>query len=291
MTSLGRVGIYSGELRFLRDRAQAEEAAAEVEQLGFGALWVPGGAGTGLPLFDVLEGILAATERIPVVSAILSIWVEDAQAAAAGQLRLRTRFPGRFVLGLGTSHAPLVDESVRERLAKPRTAMAEYLDELDAAVPEEARRERLLGALGPRMLELAGARTLGTHPYLVTPEHTRAAREILGDGPLIAPEQAVILEEDPAVAREIARRHLAVYLGLPNYTSNWLRHGLTEADLRDGGSDRLVDELVAWGDEQRIAERIAGHHDAGADHVALMVLRGEKGLPTDVWRRLAPLAG
>jgi probable F420-dependent oxidoreductase len=187
------------------------------------------------------------------------------------------------------SHGPLID-NVKEAgtYAKPLAKTREYLDQLDAASPRLADNDRVLAALGPKMLELARTRSAGVHPYLVTPEHTALARQALGEGPLVAPEQAVALTTDAAVGRELARKHMSGYLGLPNYTNNWLRLGFTEDDLADGGSDRLVDALVAWGDEDAIAARIQAHRDAGADHVCLQILTAGNPLAVDEARALAP---
>jgi probable F420-dependent oxidoreductase len=287
--TIGTLGVWSGELRFKRDRSVAEAAAAELDELGYGTLWIPGGTGTGAPLFDVVGGVLAATSRVTIATGVLSIWVQDATTTAADHAAVRAAHPGRFLLGLGTSHVKLVGEEAKALLAKPRTAMIRYLDGMDAALGEDTSGERILAALGPRMLELARERTRGTHPYFVTPEHTATARQALGPDVLVAPEQGVVLETDPARAREIARAHMEIYLGLPNYTNNLIRNGdFTEDDLRDGGSDRLVDAVVAWGDEDAIAARVAEHRDAGADHVALQVLTGRRGeMPLPEWRRLA----
>jgi probable F420-dependent oxidoreductase len=169
--------------------------------------------------------------------------------------------------------------------------MRDFLDALDAASPPVPAAERMLAALGPRMLELARDRTAGAHPYLVTPDHTFAARAVLGDGPLLATEVMVVLDDDPERARAVARQHLSRYMVLPNYTSNFLRHGFTDDDLLDGGSDRLVDGLIGWGDVTAIVARIAEHHDAGADHVCVQVLQADAAaLPRDAWRRLATAA-
>jgi probable F420-dependent oxidoreductase len=165
--------------------------------------------------------------------------------------------------------------------------MVAYLDALDAAPEPPPREERVLAALGPRMLALSRDRSAGAHPYLTQPEHTAVAREALGEGKLLAPEQGVVLESDPDRARELARGFLKPYLGLPNYTNNWLRHGFTEDDLRDGGTDRLVDALIAWGDEDAIHARVREHLDAGADHVCLQVIHGGDRPPLQEWRRLA----
>jgi probable F420-dependent oxidoreductase len=192
--------------------------------------------------------------------------------------------PGRFVLGLGVSHAKLADQYRR-----PYSALVAYLDALDAAgVPAE---RRVLAALGPKTLQLSADRAAGAIPYLVTPEHTAQAREILGEAPLLAPEFKVVPETDPTRARALAREALAMYLSLPNYTNSFLRLGFTEDDLADGGSDRLVDALYAWGDEDRIRDRVNAFHEAGADHVAIQVVDDgpRDGLQREAWRRLADL--
>ncbi len=285
--NVGALGGWSGELRFLRDRAAAAAAAAELEELGYGALWVPGGTGTGTPIFTALGELLAATRTVPVASAIISVWVEPPERVAEAQRRLRREHPGRFLLGLGISHARFLDQQAQQRMRTPLTVMREYLDDLDALSDEDRSSERILAALGPKMLDLARARSLGSHPYFVTPEHTATARQSLGPGVLLAPEQAVVLERDSVRAREIARAHMALYLELPNYVNNLRRSGFGEVDLKGGGSDRLVDAIVAWGDESAVAERVAEHRQAGADHVAIQVLSGRRELPLPEWRRLA----
>ncbi len=283
---LGPIGIWSSELRF-GDRQAALEAAASIEELGYGAIWVPGGAGGDI--FGDVTVLLRATHDIVVATGILNVWMHEAPDVAAAHDAVRSAHPGRFLLGLGISHAPLVNAQ-GGRYQQPLEVMTRYLDGLDAAVPPVPGGERVLAALGPRMLRLAKDRAGGAHPYLVTPEHTSVARGVLGSGALLAPEQAVVLETDPANARDIGRKHLHRYLRLPNYTNNFLRLGFTSADLEDGGSDRLVDGIVAWGDEDAIAARIQAHRDAGADHVCLQVLpRAGESLPTDQWRALAAL--
>ncbi|WP_330290727.1 LLM class F420-dependent oxidoreductase [Streptomyces sp. NBC_00576] len=285
MTSLketvGRYGIFSLGLRAedpegLTERA---EAAAEVEELGFGAAWLGGSPGVrhAVPLVE-------ATSRLVVATGIQTIWQEDATETASRIAELEATHPGRFLLGLGVSHAGMA-----ERYRRPYTSMVEYLDALDAAGQPAER--RVLAALGPKMLGLSRDRAAGSHPYLVTPEHTAQAREALGEAPLLAPELKVILDTDPDRARTTARSALAFYLTLPNYTNNFLRIGFTENDLTDGGSDRLIDAVFAWGSEDRIRERIGAFHTAGADHVALQVVedRSRDALPRDGWRRLADL--
>ncbi|WP_181797054.1 LLM class F420-dependent oxidoreductase [Streptomyces sp. WELS2] len=281
--SVGRYGVWSIELRAEDParRGELDEAAAELEELGYGAIWL-GGNSTA----DHAAPLLGATRRVVVGTSIQSVWQQDAATTAAGFAGLETAHPGRFALGLGVSHGPRVKEYRR-----PYAAMVEYLDELDrAGVPAE---RRVLAALGPRMLELARDRAAGAIPYLTTPEHTEQARRILGAGPLLAPELKVVLESDPGRARETARAYLAHYLELPNYTNNFLRLGFTEADVADGGSDRLVDAVFAWGDESRIRERVTAFHEAGADHVALQVVTEHTGEipPRKEWRALAALLG
>jgi probable F420-dependent oxidoreductase len=279
---LGRLGIWSSGLRASRDSAVLE-AAAELEELGYGTLWYPGGRGTRP--FEIAATLLDATTEIAVASGIVSIWETTVEQAQAGFAQLEEVGPGRFLLGLGVSHAPLVDRGDERRYHRPLHVMTTYLDEL-VGVPVE---RRIIAALGPKMLDLALAQSIGTHPYLVTPEIVAELRERAGSA-VIATEHAVVLEADSERARTIAREHLAMYLVLPNYVNNWLRHGFTEADLDGGGSDRLVDALVAWGDVDQIAARVSEHFAAGADHVCLQVLGSGAGLPMDEWRLLAGVA-
>ena len=282
---LGRVGIWSGVLR-RGDEAEAAEAAAELEALGFGALWIPGGAG-GDVLGDSLR-LMDATKSVKVATGILNIWMHEAQDVAAGHAALTEQHPGRFLLGLGVSHAPAVERS-NQSYTRPFSKMVDYLDHLDAASPPVPHGEMVLAALGPKMLELSAERTAGAHPYFVPPAHTAIAREALGTGPLLAPEQMVVLDSDPESARTIARTNIARYLELPNYTNNLRALGYTDDDLTPPGSDRLVDAIVAWGDEAAIAGRVREHHDAGADHVCVQVLLADPAaFPRTEWRALGP---
>jgi probable F420-dependent oxidoreductase len=261
---LGRVGIWSMELRF-GDPGEAADAAAELEALGFGALWTPGGIGGDL-LGD-LSRLLGATRKAVIAAGILNIWKHEPAEVGAWWRSLPPGQQERVLLGLGVSHGLIIGEAY----AKPLTAMRAYLDRL---APEGLPAQALcLAALGPRMLELARDRTAGAHPYLVTPEHTAEAREILGPDALLAPEQAVVLEADPARARELARQALEQYRRLPNYANNWRRLGFTEDEIAQA-SDRLIDALFAWGDGERIAERVDAHIAAGADHVCLQLITG-----------------
>jgi probable F420-dependent oxidoreductase len=281
---LSGVGILSVALRF-GDPGEIHDAAAELEELGYSALWIAGGGGG-----DVLEAasrLLGATSHVAVGTCVLNIWMHDPDEVAAAHARLTSGGSHRFLLGLGISHAPMVEQAGLE-YRRPLDTMRAYLDRLDGAVPAVPARERLLGALGPRMLELASTRTGGAVPYLVTPEHTAGARAALGNDQLLAPEQMVILDSDPVRARELARRTLAIYLQLPNYTNNLRRLGFGDDDLAPPGSDRLVDALVAWGDVDAIAGRVREHHDAGADHVCVQVLVDDFAIfPLRAWRELA----
>jgi len=284
--ALGRVGIWSRELRFHGDRGAAADAARELEELGYGSLFIPD---VGGEVIEAVAELLDATQRVTVATGILNIWMHGAQDVADGRARLERAHPGRFALGLGASHAAVVDSATPGRYARPLSAMRSYLDELDAARPPAPVEGRMLAALGPRMLDLARERSAGAHPYLVSVEHTRRAREALGPDRVLAPELGVVLDGDRARALEIARANVANYLRLPNYTANFSRMGFTEEDLSGGGSERLVHALIACGDEQAIARRVEEHLQAGADHVCIQVIHpgGDEVLSLDAWRRLA----
>jgi probable F420-dependent oxidoreductase len=284
MAELIGVGLWSPGLRD-GDPGEVREAVAELESLGYTALWMPGGAGG--PILERAQQLVDASTTITVATGILNIWAHEPADVATAHASIELRGQGRFVLGLGVSHAPMVDR-IRSpgSYGKPLSKMRSYLDALDAQPAPVPPSERVLAALGPKMLDLARERAAGAHPYFVPVAHTRFARERLGPGPLLAPEQGVVLDDDPAAAKAKAREHVARYLQLPNYTNNLLRHGLTEDDLRDGGSDRLLDAIVPTGGVEAIAQRIAEHREAGADHVCLQVL-GEGLLPLPQWRALA----
>jgi probable F420-dependent oxidoreductase len=287
---LGSIGIWTRQLED-QPAAKAQEAAAELEQLGFGAIWF--GEAVGREAFSHAGLLLAATRRIVIATGIANIYARDPVTMAAAQKTLAEAYPDRFVLGLGVSHVPLVEQMRGHRYEKPVPTMRAYLDAMDKApyraVPPPSRPIRLLAALGPKMLQLAAERTDGAHPYNVNPEHTAQARGIMGPGPYLCPEQAVILETDAAKARQIGRAFLAIYLGLPNYANNFLRLGFDEADLQNGGSDLLIDAIIAWGDLYAIRNRIRDHQVAGADHVCIQVLTEDpQALPMREWRDLAP---
>ncbi|MGA8681478.1 MAG: LLM class F420-dependent oxidoreductase [Acidimicrobiales bacterium] len=261
-----------------------EASAAEMEELGYGTMWLSGGFNPGVS--GRFERLLAATARATVASGIINTWFTPAAEIASATHELEERFPGRFLLGLGVSHAALVEGSGRS-YERPLTQMVGFLDELDAARPTVPKDRRILAALGRRMLGMAAARSLGAHPYFVTVEHTVVAREVLGVGPLLAPEVAVVLATDAAAARESARGYMAGYLTLPNYVNNLRNLGWTEEDVTEGGSDRLVDSLVPWGSTQAVARRLHEHRDAGADHVCVQIVGPQGEFPVDSYRELA----
>jgi probable F420-dependent oxidoreductase len=283
---LGPVGIWSRELRSHQDKGAIAAAAGELEDLGYSALFVPD---VGGDVAGAVELLLGATRRAKVVTGILNIWLHPADEVARWRANVELLWPGRFGLGLGASHKPVTEATLPGAYHRPLSKMGGYLDELDSAATPVPPAGRLLAALGPRMLELARERSAGAHPYLVSPDQTRAARGILGPGLILAPEQAVVLEDDRAVALERARAFVSDYLALPNYANNLRRSGFSDDDLADGGSDRLVDAVVVAGNEAMVAERVAAHRAAGADHVCIYVVGGPgDDLPLDAWRRLAP---
>ena len=292
MTSVlpGPVGIWTGALDALPVGA-AQEAAAELDELGYDALWF--GEAYGREAFTAAQLYLAASRRMAVATGIASIYGRDAMAANAASRTLAAAYDGRFVLGLGVSHRPLVERKRGHAYGKPLAAMREYLDALDGATylvaGDDPAPPRVLAALGPRMLELARDRAAGAHPYLTTPEHTASAREVLGDGPLLAVEQAAVLTTDRDAWRAAAHSHLEIYTGLPNYRNSWLRQGFAADDAVRGGSDRLKDALVVFGDEDAVVRRVREHLDAGADHVCVQLLGASAfDVPREDWRRLAP---
>ena len=283
------IGIWTAQLDY-QPAAKAREAAAELEQLGFGAIWFP--ESTGREALTNAALLLSATSRIVIATGIANIYARDPVTVAGGQQTLAEAYPKRFLLGLGVSHIPLVERVRGHSYGKPVASMRAYLDGMDRApyraVPPSVSPVRVLAALGPQMLRLAAERAGGAHPYFVPPEHTARAREILGSDRLLAVEQAVVLETDAAKAREIARAHTFRYLALPNYVNNLRRLGFGDADVVDSGSDRLVDAIVAWGDMTAVINRVRAHQSAGADHVCIQVLpQDPQALPMPQWREVA----
>jgi probable F420-dependent oxidoreductase len=283
--NLGQIGIWWSGWR--SDDGTAE-AATEMESAGFGAIWGSGGFQPGLsPHF---ERLLAATTRITVASGIVNTWFTPAADLALAVAGLEDTYPGRFLLGLGVSHAPLIDNS-GHTYERPLENMVGFLEELDRAEPSVPPDRRVLAALGRKMLRVAAERSLGAHPYFVPVEHTVFAREVLGPGPLLAPEVAVVLETQSSTARESARAYMSLYLTLPNYVNNLRRLGYSEEDVTDGGSDRLVDAVVPWGSAASVANRLREHLDAGADHVCVQIVGAGEAFPADRYRELAAQLG
>jgi probable F420-dependent oxidoreductase len=268
------------------------DTVAEIESLGFGAFWF-GEAPGGRESFVRATTLLAGTQRIVVATGVASIWARDATAMSAAGRTIGEAFPGRFVLGIGVSHPPVVARRGGE-YRRPLASMRAYLEQmaaLDQPSPSPAHPVPIvIAALRPKMLELAAQAADGAHPYFVPTEHTARARRILGPARLLAPELAVVLERDPVEARRLARVHTSsFYLGAPNYVENLRWLGYTDEDFVEGGSDRLVDAIVAWGDDEAIRHRVREHLDAGADHVCIQpVTNGSSFTPLEVLRHLAP---
>lgn len=281
---LGHVGVWwSGN--WASDASQLADLLGELQSLGYQTIWRSGGFEGGLS--REFERLLAANSQITVASGIHSIWTTPAEETAAGAAYLEDTYAGRFVLGLGVSHAQVVEPG-GQRYDHPYDRMVGYLDDLDRAAEPVPKDHVVLAALGPRMLALAARRTAGAHPYLVPPEHTEQARATLGPDALLAPEVAVALESDAGLARQMARSYVEPYLGLPNYAQNLRRLGYGEDDISGGASDRLVDAVVAWGDEEAVGSRLRDHLDAGASHVCIQVLNGGyHSFPLAEYRRLA----
>jgi probable F420-dependent oxidoreductase len=289
-THPGRLGVWTW-LGTLPAR-DAAALARRIEAWGYGALWVP--AAVGREPFALLAYLAAHTERLVLATGIANIYARDAMTMTAVHRTLAEMAPGRFVLGLGVSHAHLVSGVRGHEYGKPVPAMRAYLDAMEKApcqgVHAHAQAPIVLAALRAKMLGLAARRARGAHPYFVPPEHTARARETLGPEPWLCPEQMVLLETDASKARAVARKHMRIYTGLPNYQNNLRELGFGDADFADGGSDRLVDAIVAWGDERAIRERIRAHWDAGADHVCIQPFRpdGELGPCARTLELLAP---
>ncbi|MAT95141.1 MAG: LLM class F420-dependent oxidoreductase [Halioglobus sp.] len=289
-TSLGKLGVWS----FI-DNMSAPEAAAfarRLEEWGYGALWLP--EAVGRDPFTTISFLAAHSERLVFATGIANIYARDAMSMSAIHKTLSELYPGRFVLGMGVSHAPLVSDIRGHAYGKPVTTMRNYLEAMDNAlfmsVPAQEPAPIVLAALRTNMLRLSAEKVRGAHPYFVPPEHTARARDTLGPDAWLCPEQMVLLETDADKARAVARQHMATYIGLPNYCNNLLELGFSEDDFADGGSDRLVDAIVAWGDEDAIRARIQAHWDAGADHVCIQPFTndGEMGPDEKLLELLAP---
>ena len=271
---IGKIGVWTSFRPFGVERAG--EAGKLVEQLGYGTWWVGGS-----PHVPDVRPVLEATSTLAVATGILNVWANEPAETAAADAALRAEYPGRFMLGIGIGHREATSD-----YRKPLTTMREFLDGLDASDTPPPVDGRCLAALGPKMLDLARERTAGTHSYFVPIEHTRAARERLGAGKLIATELACVVDTDPVRAKAVARDYAKLYLGLRNYVNALLQFGFTEEDVANGGSDRLIDAVIPQGSAEEIAELVHAHLDAGADHVCVQPL-GEDGIPRDGWTALA----
>lgn len=276
--ALGNLGVWASIDGMTA--ADAARFAQHVEAWGYGALWMP--EGVGREMFSASAWLLANTRELKVASGIANIYARDAMSTASAQKGLNEQSGGRFLLGLGVSHVPIVEGMRNQTYGKPVATMRAYLQAMAAApymsIAPKERPPTVLAALGPKMLELSAELTDGAHPYNTTPEHTAEARRLLGSGKLLCVEQGAVLETDPARARAIARQFLEMYLTLPDYVNNWLRLGFTQADVAGAGSDRLIDAVIAWGDEAAIRKRIEQHLQAGADHVCVQALGAKAGM-------------
>ena len=287
---LENLGVWAGIDALSADNAAT--FAKRVEAWGYGALWIP--EAVGREVFSASAWLLANTASLIVASGIANIYARDSFSAAAAQKGLNEQSGGRFLLGLGVSHIPLVEGIRQHQYGKPVATMRSYLQGMGKSpyrsVPPAVPSQTVLAALGPKMLELSAELADGAHPYNVTPEHTRQARALLGARKLLCVEQGAILETNPAQARAAARRFLSIYMGLPNYLNNWRRMGFGDDDFSGGGSDRLVDAVIVWGDEKAIRTRIDEHRQAGADHVCVQAI-GQTALPDEhLLDLLAPTA-
>lgn len=276
---LGKLGVWASMDGLTS--AQAVSFAQMVEGWGYGALWLPESRGRNVLVLSAF--MLSFTRSITIATGIANLYARDAQASFAAQNQLNEQSGGRFLLGLGVSHLPMVKDLRGHDYGKPVATMRAYLEAMrngTYAAPKPAEPPKtVIAALRGNMMALARSHTDGAHPYLVTPEHTRQARAVLGPGKLLCPEQTVLRETEPVKARRIARSWLARYLAMVNYRNNLLQLGFTEADFADNGSDRMVDALVAWGDEAKIRARVQAHWDAGADHVCIQTLNPDEAKP------------
>ena len=290
---IGRHGVWTWLDAF--SAQEAADFAHRIESWGYSALWIP--EAVGRDPFTLLGFLAAQTEKLILATGIANIYARDAMTMRAVRETLAELTGGRFVLGLGVSHSHLVSNVRGHTYGKPVATMRSYLEAMEKALyhgPQPVEQAPIvLAALRGNMLRLAASQTRGAHPYFVPPEHTARARETLGSGAWLCPEQMVLLETDASRAREIARQNIGIYVGLPNYQMNLKECGFEDADFADGGSDRLVDAIVAWGDERAIEARIRAHHDAGADHVCIQPFRsdGKPGPDLRILEALAPNGG
>ncbi len=279
--------MWTTELRF-GDSSESRDAAAELDDLGFGAIWLPGLDGTGI--LEVVERQLQATERLTVATGVIGIWAHDAAQLGTEHARLQAEYGHRFLLGLGISNAEAAQGIGGRDSFRPIAQMSAYLDALDAAQPSVDAADRILAAMGPQMVDLAARRSLGTHPFLVTPDYCAKARSVIGKDNLLAPYVPVVLTRDRDEAHAAAGQWLSQFIGMPSYNSCLRAQGFTDVDLTDGPSERLIDAVTAWGDLAAIAARMRAFYDAGANHLALHVLASATEFPRREWRELASIA-
>ena len=268
---LGRLGVWYSVDKL--NGAQLADLVQAVEKNGYGTFWYP--ESLGYESMSLAAYLLSKSSRLTIGSSIANIYARDPYTARRAMVSLNNLYGGRFVLGLGVSHVPMVEGLRGHRYDKPLATMRAYLDNLHKSLPENQEAPVLVAALGPKMLALSGEKAEGAVPYNVTPQHTAEAAKILGPKKVLAVEQKVTIEADPAKARALGRKELARYLVLPNYRNNWLRLGFTEAELADGGSDRFIDAMVLWGDAAAIKKGLRAHFDAGATHVCLQPVHAD----------------
>jgi len=268
---LGRLGVWYSTDKL--NGAQLIDLVRAVEKNGYGTLWYP--ESRGYESMSLAAYLLSKSSRLAVGSSIANIYARDPFTARRAMVSLNDLYGGRFVLGLGVSHIPMVEGLRGHRYDKPLATMRAYLDGLNKDFPEGKDAPVALAALGPKMLELSAQRTLGALPYNVTPMHTALAAKILGPNKMLAVEQKVTIETDPAKARALGRKELSRYMVLDNYRNNWLREGFSEADLANGGSDKFIDAMCLWGDADTVRRGLRAHFDAGATHVCLQPVHEE----------------
>jgi probable F420-dependent oxidoreductase len=287
MIDIGSVGIWQG-VTDGHPANRVREVVAELDEAGWPTLWIP--ETVSRDPFVSAAMMLEASSNMKVATGIASIWARDAMTTANASLTLNEAYDGRFLLGLGVSHHTLTEWVRKHDYSKPLTTMREYLERMDASMYRGAqpaeKPSRVLAALGPKMLKLSAELADGAHPYFVPVEHTAIAREAIGPDKMLAVEQMVVLETDKEKAYAIARQHMKVYLGLPNYANNLVRMGFDETDVSDA-ADNVVDAIVAWGTIDDAVARVKAHHDAGANHVCVQVLQEDGGaIPVEAWRIL-----
>jgi probable F420-dependent oxidoreductase len=291
LTTLGKLGVWA----YIDDMTAPEAVrfAQQLEQWGYSALWIP--EAVGRDPFAIISHLAANTEKLVFATGIANIYARDPMSMNAIHRTVSELAPGRFILGLGVSHSPLVKDIRGHEYQKPVSTMRTYLESMHNAIymapPAQKLAPILLGALRQNMLKLSAEKANGAHPYFVPPAHTAWAREILGPDAWLGPEQMLLLETDADRARNAARTHMATYLGLDNYKNNLKQFGFDDEDFADGGSDRLVDTIFAWGDEQVLRQRLQAHWDAGADHVCIQAFKDEvqRGPDLDLLELLAPV--